>query len=62
MQTEIAVIGGGPAGIMAAITAAKGGAKVTLIEAMNRIGNKILLTGNGKCNFSNLYLDESCYY
>ena len=62
MQTKIAVIGGGPAGIMAAITAARGGAKVTLIEATNRIGNKILLTGNGKCNFSNLHLDESCYY
>ena len=62
MQTKIAVIGGGPAGIMAAITAAKYGAAVTLFEATNRIGNKILLTGNGKCNFSNLYLDKSCYY
>jgi len=62
MQTKIAVIGGGAAGMMAAITAAKGGAQVTVLEAANRIGNKILLTGNGKCNFSNLYLDESCYY
>ena len=62
MQTKIAVIGGGPAGIMAAITAAKYGAAVTLFEATNRIGNKILLTGNGKCNFSNLHLDKSCYY
>lgn len=62
MQTKIAVIGGGPSGIMAAITASKSGALVTLFEATNRIGNKILLTGNGKCNFSNLYLDDSCYY
>ncbi len=59
---KIAVIGGGAAGIMAAITAAKHGADVTLIEATNRIGNKILMTGNGKCNFSNLYLDKTCYY
>ena len=42
MQTKIAVIGGGPAGIMAAITAAKDGATVTLFEASNRIGNKII--------------------
>ncbi len=59
---KIAVIGGGAAGIMAAITAARKGADVTLIEATERIGNKILMTGNGKCNFSNLFLDKSCYY
>ncbi len=62
MQVKIAVIGGGAAGMMAAIAAAKKGADVTIIEATGRIGNKILLTGNGKCNFSNLFLDESCYY
>lgn len=61
-QLKIAVIGGGAAGMMAAIFAAKNGADVTVLEATNRIGNKILLTGNGKCNFSNLFLDESCYY
>ena len=62
MQVKVAVIGGGAAGIMAAIEAAKKGAKVTLLEATGRVGNKILLTGNGKCNFSNLFMDESCYY
>lgn len=62
MQTKIAVIGGGAAGIMAAISAAKNGSQVTVFEATNRIGNKLLLTGNGKCNFSNLYSDETCYY
>lgn len=62
MQVKIAIIGGGAAGMMAAIAAAKKGADVTIIEATGRIGNKILLTGNGKCNFSNLLLDESCYY
>lgn len=59
---KIAVIGGGASGIMAAIAAAKNGADVTLLEATNRIGNKILMTGNGKCNFSNLYQDQTCYY
>ena len=59
---KIAVIGGGASGIMAAITAANNGADVTLIEATSRIGNKILMTGNGKCNFSNLYQDKNCYY
>lgn len=61
-QVKIAVIGGGAAGIMAAISAAKNGANVTVLEATKRVGNKILLTGNGKCNFSNLFMDESCYY
>lgn len=61
-QVKIAVIGGGAAGMMAAISAAKNGADVTILEATKRVGNKILLTGNGKCNFSNLFMDESCYY
>lgn len=60
---KIAIIGGGAAGMMAAISAAKCGGDVTIFESTDRIGNKILLTGNGKCNFSNLYLEEeTCYY
>lgn len=61
-QVKVAVIGGGASGMMAAICAAKNGANVTILEATKRVGNKILLTGNGKCNFSNLFMDESCYY
>ena len=61
-QVKIAVIGGGASGMMAAISAAKNGAAVTILEATKRVGNKILLTGNGKCNFTNLLLDTSCYY
>lgn len=59
---RIAVIGGGASGMMAAICAAKLKIDVTLFEATNRVGNKLLLTGNGKCNFSNSYLDTECYY
>ena len=61
-QVKIAVIGGGASGMMAAISAGKAGALVTVFEASKRIGNKILMTGNGKCNFSNLIVDDECYY
>ena len=50
---KIAIIGAGASGMMAAIEAAKNGAQVTLIEKNDRVGKKILATGNGKCNFTN---------
>lgn len=50
---DIAVIGGGASGMMAAITAARTGKKVVLIEHKDQLGKKILATGNGKCNFTN---------
>ncbi|MBO5068801.1 MAG: NAD(P)/FAD-dependent oxidoreductase [Roseburia sp.] len=53
IQTDVAVIGGGAAGLMAAITAARAGAKTLIIEHMDRVGKKILATGNGKCNYTN---------
>ena len=50
---EIAVIGAGPAGIMAAIQASRLKKNVVLIERNNRIGRKILITGKGRCNITN---------
>ncbi|MDO9679377.1 MAG: aminoacetone oxidase family FAD-binding enzyme [Bacteroidales bacterium] len=50
---EVIVIGAGAAGMMAAITAARGGAKVTLIEKMEKAGRKIRITGKGRCNITN---------
>lgn len=47
------VIGGGPAGMFAAITAAKGGSKVLLLERNDRLGKKLLITGKGRCNVTN---------
>lgn len=47
------VIGGGAAGMMAAITAARCGANVAILEHTSKLGSKILQTGNGKCNFTN---------
>ncbi|MBN1980769.1 MAG: NAD(P)/FAD-dependent oxidoreductase, partial [Chitinivibrionales bacterium] len=52
-RKQIAIIGGGPSGMIAAITAARTGCQVTLFERQERIGRKILATGNGRCNLSN---------
>lgn len=57
----VAVIGGGAAGMMAAITAAREGVKVTILEHKDRIGKKILSTGNGRCNFTNTFQTPACY-
>ena len=49
---KVIIIGGGPAGIMAAITAAENGNKVILLEKMERLGRKLLITGKGRCNIT----------
>lgn len=59
---RIAVIGGGASGMMAAITAARLGTEVIVYEKNDRVGKKILVTGNGKCNFSNRDFSEKYYY
>ena len=53
MQFDGIVIGGGPAGMFAAITAAKRGQKVLLLERNDRLGKKLLITGKGRCNVTN---------
>ncbi len=50
---KILIIGGGASGMTAAIAAARAGASVTVLEHMDRVGKKILSTGNGKCNYMN---------
>ena len=56
---KVIVIGGGPAGIMAAIAASQNGHKVTIIEKMNMLGKKLLITGKGRCNItSSLNIEE----
>lgn len=59
---SIGIIGGGASGMMAAIAAAKEGAKVTIFEKKDTLGKKILATGNGRCNFSNLNMSHEYYY
>lgn len=53
VQYDGIVIGGGPAGMFAAITAAQRGAKVLLLERNDRLGKKLLITGKGRCNVTN---------
>jgi predicted Rossmann fold flavoprotein len=53
----VVVAGGGAAGLAAAISAARAGAQVTVIEADARLGKKILATGNGRCNLSNASIE-----
>ncbi|MCX6719086.1 MAG: NAD(P)/FAD-dependent oxidoreductase [Candidatus Taylorbacteria bacterium] len=55
---DIAVIGGGPSGMMAAGRAAELGAKVILIEKNEMLGKKLLLTGGGRCNVTNAKMDD----
>src|SRR4030067_3666335 len=50
---DIIVVGGGAAGMMAAGRAAERGGKVILVEKIHRLGNKLLLTGGGRCNITN---------
>lgn len=60
-ETEVAVIGGGASGLMASIASALSGADTIILEHMDRVGKKILATGNGKCNYTNEVQGLSCY-
>ncbi len=60
-ENKVLVIGGGASGLIAAISAARMGADVTLIEKLDKLGKKILATGNGRCNFTNVQSDYSFY-
>ena len=58
----LAVIGGGASGMICAITALRRGLSVVLIEQMDRVGKKLLATGNGRCNLANRQFDLSHYH
>ena len=60
-MNKVAVLGGGASGIMAAITAKNYGADVVLLEKNSRIGKKLLMTGNGRCNLTNMKLKAEDY-
>lgn len=62
MKTRrVIVVGGGAAGLVAAISASREGASVTIIEQKDRVGKKILSTGNGRCNLTNEYMKLECF-
>ena len=53
MNPDVVIIGGGAAGLMCAIEAGRRGRRVLVIEHANRVGKKILMSGGGRCNFTN---------
>ena len=55
---DVVVVGAGAAGLMCAITAGRRGRRVLVLEAANRPGKKILMSGGGRCNFTNLHVDS----
>ncbi len=62
MNTKrVIIVGGGASGLVAAICAARGGGEVTIIEQKDKLGKKILSTGNGRCNLTNEYMDLKCF-
>ena len=61
-MTKVIVVGGGAAGMMAAISARRKGAEVSILERNQRVGKKILATGNGRCNYTNAFLDVRNYH
>lgn len=58
---EVIVIGGGAAGLFCALTAGQRGRRVLVLERANKVGRKILMSGGGRCNFTNLYVEADCY-
>lgn len=62
MKKKIIIVGGGAAGMMAAILARRNGGHVTILERNDRVGKKLLATGNGRCNYTNRYLSLGNYH
>ena len=61
-QFDLAIVGAGAAGMMAAITASEAGKRVALIDRNPQIGRKVLATGNGRCNLTNRFVDVHRYH
>ena len=60
-QYDVLVIGAGASGLMTAYMAAQRGRRVVVVEKANKVGKKILMSGGGKCNFTNLYVEPENY-
>lgn len=61
-SNDVVIIGAGAAGLMCALTAAARGRQVLLIDHANKAGKKILMSGGGRCNFTNLYTDPANFF
>ena len=60
-QVDVVVLGAGASGLMLAAEAAKRGRTVVVLEKANKVGKKILMSGGGKCNFTNLDVEPANY-
>lgn len=58
---DVIIIGAGAAGLMCAIEAGKRGRRVLVLDHSNKVGKKILMSGGGRCNFTNLHTPPDCY-
>jgi predicted Rossmann fold flavoprotein len=58
---DCVVIGGGAAGLFCALTAGQRGRKVLVLDSSNKVGKKILMSGGGRCNFTNLHIEPENY-
>lgn len=59
---KVGVLGGGASGMAAAVAASRNDADVTILERLDRVGKKLLATGNGRCNYTNESIDINRYY
>ncbi len=60
-QVDVVIIGAGAAGLFCAISAGQRGRKVLLIDHANKAGKKILMSGGGRCNFTNYFIEPDCF-
>ncbi|MES2919659.1 MAG: NAD(P)/FAD-dependent oxidoreductase [Pseudomonadota bacterium] len=58
---DVVILGGGASGLMCALAAGQRGRRVLVLDASNKIGKKILMSGGGRCNFTNLHIEPECY-
>ena len=61
LQYDVVIIGAGASGLMCALTAGERGRKVLVIDHANKIGKKILISGGGRCNYTNMYAEPANY-
>lgn len=61
-QVDVIIIGAGAAGLMCAIEAGKRRRKVLILDHANKVGKKILMSGGGRCNFTNYYIEPPKYF
>ena len=60
-EVDVIIVGAGAAGLMCAIEASKRRRKVLVIDHANKVGKKILMSGGGRCNFTNYYIEPEKY-